>query len=285
MATVEPAYRAESGADGFGPLAAIRYRIFDADTLAEAMAALYAQTPGVFNLYGDFSVILPKASIEVERLTEDGAWDGVVTYQVQTAQTIAPPDSGPEFSFDTSGETRHVTSGLGQVGYPEGVAPDFGVSVGVSKDGIEGTDIIIPGYKWTETHYLSNNTVSAEYKRLLADLTGCVHGGSDVEATHNFRGFEPGEVLFLGAQGSRRGAGDWQLTFSFSRLPNQANFMVGDILVEKKHGWQYLWIRTHERKIGDAPNEVVGALPSYVYVATVYPEADFEELGIGLEPI
>lgn len=283
MATVEPAYKAESGADGFGPLAAVRYKIFEAETLAEAMASLFAQTPPYFNLYGDNTVILPKASIEVERLTEDGAWDGVVTYQVQTAQTVATPGAEPEFSFDTSGESKHITQALSQTSYPDSVAPDFGNSIGVTKDGIEGVDIIVPGYKWTETHYISNANVTPDYKRLLADFTGSVHGG-EVETNHRFRGFAPGEVLFLGAQGSRRGSGDWQLTFSFARLPNETDLSIGDLTVSKKLGWQYLWIRSRQTVIGDV-EPVIGASPSFVYVASVYPERDFEELGIGLEPI
>ncbi|OWY70407.1 hypothetical protein B7486_16595 [cyanobacterium TDX16] len=284
MAVVEPAYKAESGGDGFGPFAEIRYRIFEADTLAEAMAALYAGTPGFFNLYGDSSAILPKASIACERLTENGAWDGVVTYQVQSAQSVAPPDSAPEFSFDTSGESKHITQALSQTSYPDSVAPDFGNSIGVSRDGIEGVDIIVPGYKWTETHYLSNSFVTADYKRLLADFTGSVHGGDDVEANHRFRGFAPGEVLFLGAQGSRRGSGDWQLTFSFARLPNETDLQIGDLTVDEKLGWQYLWIRSRQTVIGDT-EPVIGAAPSFVYVASVYPEKDFEQLGIGTQPI
>lgn len=286
MAVVEAAYKAESAQDGFSPSVDIRCRIFEADTLAEAMSALYAQTPAYWNLYGDSTVILPKAGIACERLTESGCWDGVVTYQVQSAPTVAPPDSAPEFSFDTSGETKHIHSGFTQTGYPKGASPNFGTALGVSRDGIEGTDIIVPGYRWSETHYLSQAFVNSNYKILLADFTGTVHGDDDGTQPGPFRGFPSGEVLFLGAQGSLRGSGDWQITYSFARLPNESNLTVGDITVEKKNGWQYLWIRTAERKIGEMPpHQVVAHVPSYVYVADVYRSRDFEELGIGTDPI
>jgi len=63
--------------------------------------------------------------------------------------------------------------------------------------GVEGVDITIPVYNFSETHYLPTLIVTPQYKADLFRLTGRTNQAP-------FRGFQPGEVLFLGASGSLR---------------------------------------------------------------------------------
>ena len=65
-------------------------------------------------------------------------------------------------------------------------------------ENVEGVDIAIPVYNFSETHYKSAASVSTSYRLALFRVTGTVNSSS-------FRGFAAGEVLFLGASGSRRG--------------------------------------------------------------------------------
>lgn len=98
---------------------------------------------------------------------------------------------------------------------------------------VEGVDIDVPVYHFSETHYLPltcrpeqssvvakrprprrgrrhvkglpDAIVTPAYSGTQFNLTGKVNGGA-------FKGFAAGECLFLGAAGAKRGSGDWPLT-------------------------------------------------------------------------
>jgi len=93
-----------------------------------------------------------------------------------------------------------------------------------------------------------------------------------------WRDFAQGEVLFMGAGGSRRGGGDWEINFKFAANPNQTGLVVGDITGIAKKGWEYLWVR-----YVDAVDNAAKALtkrPAAVYVEQVYEYGNFAALGI-----
>ncbi len=100
--------------------------------------------------------------------------------------------------------------------------PDFQGAIGFSTDSVEGTDITIPVYNFKETHYIPALLVTPAYKATLFALTGKVN-------PFPFKGFAPGEVLFLGASGSQRGTEDWEIAFKFAASPNATDLKVGDI--------------------------------------------------------
>ena len=109
------------------------------------------------------------------------------------------------------------------------------------------------------------------YKLTLFGLTGKVNNAA-------FRGFAAGEVLFLGAQGSKTGTGDWSISYRFAASPNVANLTVGDITVTEKRGWDYLWVSYADSKDDTAKRLV--KKPVAAYVEQVYGYADFSLLGI-----
>jgi hypothetical protein len=175
--------------------------------------------------------------------------------------------------LDTGGGTQHITQSRATVSKhaPVGeTAPDFKGAIGVTTDSVEGTDITIPVFNFAETHYVPTAAVTDGYKLALFNLTGKVNSAA-------FRGFQPGEVLFLGASGSKRGKDDWEITFRFAASLNVAGLGVGDIVGIDKKGWEYLWVR-----YADAEDEnVLVKQPIAAYVEQVYQEADFSGLGIG----
>jgi len=197
-------------------------------------------------------------------------WDGTVRYGRFSGSP--PPETGESvFSFDTGGGTQHVTQSLQTIGkYPAG-APDFQGAIGVTHDSVEGVDITVPVYSFSETHYLANSVVTPAYKATLFALTGTVNNDA-------FKGFAAGEVLFLGASGSKRGDADWEITFRFAASPNRTNFQVGPITVASKKGWEYLWVRYADAE--DATAKVLVKKPVAAYVEKVYPDGDFAGLGI-----
>ena len=185
-----------------------------------------------------------------------------------------PKETGESsFSFDTGGGTTHVTQSLQTTNKyaPAGkTAPNFKGAIGVTHDSVEGTDVTIPVYNFTETHYIPIASVTGAYKATLFGLTGRTNNGG-------FKGFAAGEVLFLGASGSQRGEDDWEITFRFAASPNVSGLSVGDISGINKKGWEYLWVR-----YADAEDEnVLVKQPIAAYVEKVYDEGNFAGLGIG----
>ena len=218
---------------------------------------------------------LTRQSIDLEPIWVDtGASDGEWTVTVRYGLTEPPAKVGESsFSFDTSGGTQHITHSLAtSAKYPPATAPDYKGAIGVTRDSVEGVDITVPVYAWSETHVVGDKAVTAAYRGRLFSLTGKVNNAS-------FKGCAAGECLFLGATGARRGAEDWEITFRFAASPNRTGITIGNIAGIAKGGWEYLWIR-YEDEVDEAANALVKR-PVAVYVEQVYQSADFSELGIG----
>ncbi len=196
-----------------------------------------------------------------------GVWECAVRY--------VKLEDESQFTFDTGGGNVHITQGLTTVGRyaaPGEVAPNFQGAIGVNQDQIEGTDITVPVYNFTETHQIDDSLVTGAYKAALFFLTGKVNDGA-------FKGFARGEVLFLGASGAKRGFDDWEITFRFAASPNISGLTLGNITGIDKEGWHYLWIRFADEEDNDAHTLI--KKPIAAYVEQVYEYGDFSGLGIG----
>jgi hypothetical protein len=198
-----------------------------------------------------------------------GVWEVSARY----GQKEKKETGDSSFSFDTGGGTVHISQSLQTLGSyapPGKTAPNFQGAIGATIDSVEGTDITVPIYSFAETHYLDNALVTGAYKLNLFQLTGRVNAAS-------FKGFAAGEVLFLGASGSKRGSEDWEITFRFAASPNVSGLAVGPITGITKRGWDYLWVR-----YADAEDQnVLVKQPIAAYVERVYQDGNFVLLGIG----
>ena len=241
----------------------LRYLVSDTDSDAEVAAAVFAQSPASWNS-------LPRESITFSRIGQR-EWEATVRYATQPVT-----DSEPSFTFETGGGTAHITQAIGTTGVfvpPGFVPPDFRNAIGVSRDSVDGVDIVVPTYKWTETFRIPASVVTGPYKATLFQLTGRVNNFA-------FRGFQAEEVLFEGARGSRRGMGDWEITFAFAASPNVTDLTIGNISGISKKGWDYLWCRYADFEDTDA--KMLVKRPIAVVVNRVYPSGSFSLLGIGL---
>lgn len=239
----------------------LRYVIRGTDDDAAANSALLAESPVI---YGG----LIRRTAHTERIAED-AWEGTVRYGE------APTAGDSSFSFDTGGGSQHLTQSLGTIGAyaaPGRTAPNFRGAIGVTPDAVEGIDVTVPVYHFSETHYIPAANVTGAYKAALFFLTGHVNGGF-------FKGFAAGEVLFLGASGSKRGAEDWEISFKFAASPNATGLSVGNITGIAKAGWDYLWVRYEDAE--DTAAKALVKRPVAAYVERVYPWGNFSSLGIG----
>ena len=238
----------------------------------EALNALIEAAPETY-----LDVLVPKsATVDPVCIDEDAPdaclWDGAVRYAPRHYVKPEPPQTGDSsFSFDTGGGTQHVTQSISTVqkyAPPGKTAPDFKGAVGVTHEAVEGVDITVPVYSFSETHYLPNATVTPAYKGKLFSLTGKTNNAA-------FKGCAAGECLFLGASGSKRSAqDDWEITFRFAASPNRTGIMG----IAKK-GWEYLWVRYADADDADA--KAIVKRPVAAYVEKVYEEGSFADLGIG----
>lgn len=205
--------------------------------------------------------------IFVDTTTGRGSWKCTVQY---VSEEFADPQVGESsFSFDTSGGTQHITQSIETLGrYPQ-TAPDCQGAIGVTPEGVDGVDITVPVYTFSETHYFAS--LSMAYRATLFHLTGKVNNDS-------FKGMAPGDCLFLGASGTKRGKDKWEINFRFAGSPTRENFTIGSIPVSSKKGWDYLWVRYADAT--DDENHTLVKKPVAVYLEKVYEPANFALLGI-----
>ena len=250
----------------------IPYLVFN---VADESAALAAARPRVKSVAG-----MSLESIEVVERINATTWKVKAVYEVDDGGEQPDDDGGDEdttvFAFDTGGGTKHLNQSLKTDGRYPNNAPDFAGAIEVDNEGnVNGVDVTMPVLNFTETHTLNGGRVTTSYKKTLAALTGTVNSGS-------FRGFSRGEVLFLGASGTKRSkkaSAPWEITYRFAVSPNQAGLQVGDIKVTRKYGWDYLWVRYADQVAENGKNVV--KKPVAAYVEMVYPEGDFGNLGLG----
>ncbi|MCD4823217.1 MAG: hypothetical protein K8S55_01305 [Phycisphaerae bacterium] len=241
---------------------------------AEALAALKSTASATHN-----SMTRGKCSVDPVKESIDSGnadfckWEGTAPYApLQNTVPQIPETGDSSFSFDTGGGSQHITQSLSTVNRyaPTGqTAPNFKGAIGVTHDSVEGVDISVPVYNFSETHYIADGDVD---KAAYFALTGKTNNAA-------FKGCAAGECLCLGASGSKRGGGDWEITFRFAASPNKTGLTIGSITGIDKKGWEFLWVRYADTE--DTAAKTIVKQPAAVYVEKVYEEGSFSGLGIG----
>ncbi|MCE9532476.1 MAG: hypothetical protein K8T89_15350, partial [Planctomycetes bacterium] len=137
--------------------------------------------------------------------------------------------------------------------------------------GVEGVDITVPVFRFSETYSIPAALITHAYKLTLFNLTGRTNNAP-------FKGFATGEVLFLGASGSRRNLEKWEIAYQFAASKNAVGLKVGDLIGIAKKGWEYLWVRYADV----VDQKVLVKQPESVYIERVYESGNFAQLGIGV---
>lgn len=182
-----------------------------------------------------------------------------------------------EYEFETTGGQQHITSSIATVArYGPNASDQLKGTIGWDGQDVQGCDITSPVYNFAETHRFTDAVVTPAYKAALFALTGKVN--ADV-----FKGFQAGEVLFLGAAGRRVANDMWEINYKFASQPNHsaANgnlITIGDISGIAKKGWDYLWVQYTDD--ADMTAKVMIKKPVAVYIEQVYYTAAFATLGI-----
>jgi hypothetical protein len=203
----------------------------------------------------------------------DKAWQVTISYEKGGAEDGTEPLKRAR-SFDTTGGTQHLTQAYAESRFGAG-APDQKKAIGVDSNGVNGVDVVVPQLQWQESYDVPNAYVTSAWIRGVAGVTGTTNNAS-------FRGFEAGEVLFVGCSGSQewddqKGRGPWSLSFRFVASKNVTGETIGDITGVAKKGHEYLWVRYEDA----VDSSTLLKKPKAVYVNQVYRPADFSALGIG----
>jgi len=219
---------------------------------------------------------------------EGCVWEGEAEWGRRQRQ----PEMGEStYSFDTSGGTQHIMQSLEtrQVkaapalpGPPIVPAPkvrDYKGAINLTRNEqgevtVDGLDIYVPVFAWSETHYLPDVFISPTYKKDLKSLSAKLND-------RTWREYARGEVLFIGARGSGRSYQDWEMSFSFLAADNISNLDVGDITGIAKGAWDHVWFEYEPIDTG-APDHLKVIRARVARVERVYEYHDFSWLGLGI---
>jgi hypothetical protein len=157
-----------------------------------------------------------------------------------------------------------ITFGIGT-----GSATDLNQAIGVTFDSVEGTDIVVPKFEfsWAQQVY----PVTLPYLRRLRSIVGKTNNAA-------WRGFDKGELLYLGATGSAAPGNVWKLVHKFAAGENlYAVRVTPNLVIPQKRAWEYLWCPYDY----DTDTTKRYTKPTAAYVERVYQEADFTLIGLG----
>jgi hypothetical protein len=247
------------------------YSVVGVADAADAVAAVEDVRPATFNGLRAEPVQVRPVAIDSGD-ADSCRWEATASYVAFGRATFRETGESV-YNFEIGGGSQKVYQSLSTIAkYPTATAPDFKGAINVGADSVEGVDIISPEFGFSETHYVSATSVDAAYKAALAAAAGKVNNAT-------FRGFAAGEVLFLGATGTKRGNEDYEITYRFAVSFNQTSITVGGIAVAAKGGWEYLWVR-YKNDVDTGKSAHV-RVPAAVYVEQVYAAANFGTLNLG----
>ncbi|OHB51766.1 MAG: hypothetical protein A2Y12_01390 [Planctomycetes bacterium GWF2_42_9] len=233
----------------------------------EAITALLDSAPDQWPINDSPLDNLPRACYDVEQIS-DRLWLGTVNYNHNEKV-----EDKFEYSFEMGGGTQKITQTISpmQVTKYGANAPDFQGAINVDDNSVNGVDIIVPVFNFTETRIVKSLNIDNAFKLSLFNLVGKVNASG-------WHGFAAGEVLQAGVSGAKSGRfGDWEITYKFAASPNKTNITIGTIAGINKKGWEYLWVRYEK----STDQNCLIQIPRAVYVHQLYESGDFSLLGLG----
>lgn len=223
---------------------------------------------------------LPLKSIRFEGFSGDETMEFSVVYgALETASagsSGSDDDEGePTLSFDSSGGTKHLQYAISQKrvhGTKEAKNAIGWNGKGGQECEIAGVDIPIGQMRETYTRIMKMSALTTSFRRKVNACVGKVNA-------NKFKGWEPGEVMFLGMSfsGSVKSSEKITVSFNFQIQPNESKAKVNDIDIGKVQGFEYIWCIPKPVKGKDSLPEM--GIDS-IYVATVAQLTDFKIFGL-----
>ena len=238
----------------------LKFIIHGTSDETEALAALAAEAP---DPYDGLALHEPRIAVH-----GGDSFVGFCTYRTLTTL----------YAFSTGGGTEHITHSISTRNKyaVAGTAPDNKKAIGLSATAVEGCDVVVPYYQWTETSVLTLAQLTAAYIVKLAILTGKANAATYEDA----KGVEhdEGEALFLGSSCDIPVHGLAELRCEFAHKANRTAQTIGDITGIAYYGWDHVWVKFMPSDQGTGENKVTIMIPQFVYVEKVYDAGDFTDL-------
>ena len=256
--------------------AEIPFYIMQPGSKADAIQALLEAAPGTYSG-------LPLKEIRFEGYDAGGNMDLTAVYsERESSGGDDDEDEEATVSFDCGGGSQTIKTAYSQKRIIGTVSP--GLSVGWNgKTGddseVAGVDVPTAQLRESYTKVMRLSRLTTKYKRKVAELVGCVN-------SKEFKGWDPGEVMFLGMSYSApdKSSSRVTVTFNFMIQMNENMTLTGSVNGETqtikyfKKGHQYIWSVTEERAEGTPvrPHVTLKGL----FLADVCKYKDFGELGL-----
>lgn len=214
-------------------------------------------------------------TISVDRQEDNAIYYTVSYQQDETSSADKKQEEQATVSFDCGGGTMHRTHAIGKERIAFGTKKAGGAIGWNGKSGSEmsitGVDIPTAQLRETYTKIMKLSKITTAYKRKVANLVGKVNMGS-------FKGWESGEVMFLGMSYScpAKKSAKVTVSFNFSIQMNEHNAQVGEKKIGNKKGWEYVWVLSKTVMDKDTPKLDIEA----IYVDQVCEYANFGILGL-----
>jgi len=230
--------------------------------------------PYIFNYDGYSAKHLGNGiwEVEAEYVTSGGGTQE--SQQQQGGGGEVPVGVVRNITYNSTGGTQKITCGISeQRAGPNAI--DMKMAIGVNGDNVEGVDIVVPVFEWTEEYEVPGTNIAASYFKKCAALTGTIN-------QLMFRGYAVGDVLFLGLTGGSTfnpnqtlgsEVASTKLSFRFAAKENE-EIKVGNLSITPTNGWDYIWIKYDD----DVANGVGLKKPVAIYANQVYKYGDFRDL-------
>ena len=258
-----------------GKSATIKYNIFGTDsyhTAIQTMETAHADSsyPGLNLGVSGLNIANIQSDSEVRPIFVDTSnvdkciWEGEIRYYLSSNRSFNSDTAAANWSFDIGTSTQKITQSKSSYVFPS-TAPDFNGAINFDGQKINGTDIIVPEFRFSIKVVLSSFS--------LVDAAAL---GEFVGKTNNaaFQGFDAECVLCLPPTGQQdTKTGNWLINHNFAYKPKTpSGTSIGDITTTSDiPGWYHIWIYYEE----DTTDEMLSKKPLYVYGDKVYETANF----------
>jgi hypothetical protein len=215
-------------------------------------------------------------------LADESVWEAEVVYRAAPGpKALKTGEKHGQLQIGSSG-SLHITSVPAEDHIADHALPgkdilDSKGLLGWDGEKLEGADIDEPQVTWSETHVFANEDVTDAY---IATLIAVKFKPINDTA---FRGFNAGEVKFLGVSGGSRDGQDVELTFEFAARPNRTGVQFGGVGVNgdiNVGGWEHVSI--DYTLVKDATAKRLVPRATNVHIDRLYQTSDFSTLGIGV---
>lgn len=242
---------------------------------------------------------IPKARVSAEERCGETTWKVKVEYEYSQTSTMSSGNSDEdnensdvangtkEVTFEASAESDMIVIPYAQrLWYRAPNAPPLPnpelIPIGWNgKDGVNseytGVEIQPSGIREEYKRRLDYSTIrSRNWRRRIAECRNKINKGT-------FKGWKPGEALFLGAsyQTPQKGVKRVDVTFSFSIRTNEVDPEIAGIQLNGTFwGWNYFWAVYDDKPVLVQNGFGFGKSVKYIFCAQVCKTADFGNLGI-----